>query len=137
MPSTRPGVKLQNSRQLSQVQDGYFLFFKFRIATIKRAVVKAIINSSYVLIIINPFPQDSERVRARPPAARLNILYCQGAVIFRLIIENLYYLLKLGIRIFYNLNFVLQYLEMIKSISCSAFKRRESSRLKNKSIGII
>ena len=36
-------------------------------------------NSSYVLIIIDPFPQDSERVRARPPAVRVSILYCQGA----------------------------------------------------------
>ena len=45
----------------------------------KSAVVKITINSSYVLIIINPFPQDSKRVRARPPAARVSILYCQGA----------------------------------------------------------
>ena len=44
----------------------------------KSAVVKITINSSYVLIIINPFPQDSKRVRARPPAARLNLLYCHG-----------------------------------------------------------
>lgn len=36
-------------------------------------------NSSYVLIIINPFPQDSDRVRARPPAARVSLLCCQSA----------------------------------------------------------
>lgn len=64
---------------MASEQDGYFLFFMFRIATIRRPAVSIIMNSSYVLIIINPFPQDSERVRARPPAARVSLLYCHGA----------------------------------------------------------
>ena len=65
---------------MASEQDGYFLFFMFRIATIRRPAVSIIMNSSYVLIIINPFPQDSERVRARPPAAQVSLLYCHGAV---------------------------------------------------------
>ena len=36
----------------TRAQDGYFLFFIFRMATINDAVVKIIINSSYVLISI-------------------------------------------------------------------------------------
>ena len=35
-------------------QDGYFLFFRFRIATIRRPVVSIIMNSSYVLISFPP-----------------------------------------------------------------------------------
>jgi len=61
-------VKLikRNSRPLyfSRVQGGYFLFFTFRIATIKRPTVKIIINSSYVLISI-------------PPSARLGMGICR------------------------------------------------------------
>ena len=34
-------------------------------------------NSSYVLIITTPFRRISERAGARPPAARVSILYCQ------------------------------------------------------------
>ncbi len=67
-----------NGGKYCRIRGVIALFFKFRIATMKSAVVKITINSSYVLIIINPFPQDSERVRARPPAARLNLLYCHG-----------------------------------------------------------
>ena len=36
----------------TRAQDGYFLFFIFRMATISDAVVRIIINSSYVLISI-------------------------------------------------------------------------------------
>lgn len=35
-------------------------------------------NSSYVDIMITPFRWVSEWVRARPPATRVSILYCQG-----------------------------------------------------------
>lgn len=41
---------------------------------IKLAVANNTMNSSYVLIIITSFCQISEKVRARPPAARTNIL---------------------------------------------------------------
>ncbi len=43
---------LSDSRQLCQGWDGYYLFFKLRIATINSATVRIIINSSYVLISI-------------------------------------------------------------------------------------
>ena len=43
----------------SQEQDGYFLFFRFRIATISSATVKITMSSSYVLIIITTFRQDA------------------------------------------------------------------------------
>ncbi len=33
----------------------------------------------YVLINTTPLRQDSERAEARPPAARVSILYCQEA----------------------------------------------------------
>ena len=57
-----------------RVQDCYFLFFIFRIATIKDAVVKIIINSSYVLIsIILSVMLGSDG--ARPPTTWVNILY--------------------------------------------------------------
>ncbi len=49
---TRRNIKLRNSRLLYQSQDGYFLFFRFRIATISSATVKITMNSSYVLISI-------------------------------------------------------------------------------------
>ena len=58
----------------TRAQDGYFLFFIFRIATIKDAVVKIIINSSYVLIsIILSVMLGSDG--ARPPTTWVNILY--------------------------------------------------------------
>ena len=43
-------VKLKDSRRLSQGQDGYFLCVYVKIATISKAVVSIIYNSSYVLI---------------------------------------------------------------------------------------
>ncbi len=54
MQVTRPGesLNLRDSRLLCQEQDGYFLFFMLRIATISSATVKITMNSSYVLIII-------------------------------------------------------------------------------------
>ena len=48
-------------------------------ATIKLATARMIINSSYALTI-PPFLQNSERVGARPPTARLNILFYQFAL---------------------------------------------------------
>ena len=56
------------------MRDCYFLFFIFRIATIKDAVVKITINSSYVLISIilsDKLGSDG----ARPPTTWVNILY--------------------------------------------------------------
>ncbi len=47
-------------------QDGYFLFFRFRIATTSKATVSMICISSYVLINTTPFLQNSGRVEARP-----------------------------------------------------------------------
>ena len=68
-------IIISNSRlDHTSEQDGYFLCAKFRIATIKLAVANNTMNSSYVLIIITSFCQISEKVRARPPAARTNIL---------------------------------------------------------------
>ena len=43
---------LRNSCQLPQEQDGYFLFFMFRIATISNATLTIRLSFSYVLIII-------------------------------------------------------------------------------------
>lgn len=60
-----------------QEQDGYFLFFRFRMATINKAMLTIRLNSSYVLIRHHSFPQDTDRVGARPPTARVNIL-CFG-----------------------------------------------------------
>ncbi len=59
-------------------QDGYFLFFRFRMATISNAMLTIRLSSSYVLIRHHSFPQDSDRVGARPPAVRVSILCCQG-----------------------------------------------------------
>jgi hypothetical protein len=57
-----------------RVQDCYFLFFISRIATISNAMVKIIINSSYVLIsIILSVMLGSDG--ARPPTTWINILY--------------------------------------------------------------
>ena len=68
-------IIISNSRlDHTSEQDGYFLCAKFRIAMIKLAVANNTMNSSYVLIIITSFCQISEKVRARPPAARTNIL---------------------------------------------------------------
>ena len=77
----RRNIKLRNSRLLCQSQDGYFLFFRFRIATISSATVKTTMNSSYVLIIITSSERSSDRVRARPPAPLVSILYCQCSVV--------------------------------------------------------
>ena len=65
---TRRRCLVKNSRQLYQSQDGYFLFFKFRMATISKATLTIRLKSSYVLIIITPSGRYSDRVRARPPA---------------------------------------------------------------------
>ena len=88
---------IKNSRLLCQEQDGYFLFFRFRIAIIKSPIVNITINSSYVLIIITTFRKTSDWVRARPPAARLNILCCHGAVVFRFEIVAIKYALRLSL----------------------------------------
>lgn len=48
-------IKLQKAvANLDQRQGGYFLFFIFRMDTIKLATAMIIINSSYVLIITTP-----------------------------------------------------------------------------------
>ena len=49
-----------------QERDGYFLFFMFRIDTIKLATAMIIINSSYVLIITTPFVRPPKQVGAAP-----------------------------------------------------------------------
>ena len=48
-------IQVKIAVSLAKEQDGYFLFFKFRIATIKSPMVKITMNSSYVLIIITTF----------------------------------------------------------------------------------
>ena len=53
---------------LDQRQGGYFLFFIFRMDTIKLATAMIIINSSYVLIITTPSVRPPDRVEARPPS---------------------------------------------------------------------
>ena len=83
---TRPGGSSYSVIRIAvpklwREQDGYFLFFRFRIATTSDAKVSRIMNSSYVLIIITTFRRISERVRARPPAIRVNVLYCQCAIL--------------------------------------------------------
>ncbi len=77
-----------NSRLLFQSQDGYFLFFRFKIATISNPIVSIICNSSYVLIMITSPERFSVRVRARPPASQVSILYCNGAAVSRFEIEK-------------------------------------------------
>ena len=47
---------------MTSEQDGYFLFFIFRIETTSNANVSKTINSSYVVISIPSFPQDPERM---------------------------------------------------------------------------
>ena len=59
-------------------QDGYFLFFRFRIATIRRPVVSIIMNSSYVLIRFPPSARLGTSGAALS-AALVSLLYCQGA----------------------------------------------------------
>lgn len=54
-PTRRNSFKLKIAVILAKEQDGYFLFFKFRIATIRSPIVKSTINSSYVLIIPTTF----------------------------------------------------------------------------------
>ena len=44
-----------------------YLFFKFRIATIKRPIVSITINSSYVLMSTTPFRRTRNEMAARPP----------------------------------------------------------------------
>lgn len=66
---TRRYSLAKNSRQLFQSQDGYFLFFKFRIVAISKAMLTIRLNSSYVLIIITPSERCSDQVRARPPSS--------------------------------------------------------------------
>lgn len=48
-------IQVKIAVYFSQEQDGYFLFFRFRIATIRSPIVKSTINSSYVLIIPTTF----------------------------------------------------------------------------------
>ena len=91
-PTRRNSIKLKIAVILAKEQDGYFLFFKFRIATIRSPIVKSTINSSYVVIIPTTFRWVSDWVRARPPAPRLSILYCHGAVIPRFEIGKIVYL---------------------------------------------
>ena len=54
-----------------------YLFFRFRIATIKRPTVMITMNSSYVLISVPPFRKTRNGSIAALPAARLSILGCQ------------------------------------------------------------
>ncbi len=63
MQVTCPGriSKVKKQPSTPQEQDGYFLFFKLRTAQINKPMVSITINSSYVLIIITTFQQDSER----------------------------------------------------------------------------
>ena len=53
-------ILLRNSTFTLLERGCYFLFFKFRIATISRPKVSKTINSSYVLIRTASFPQGSE-----------------------------------------------------------------------------
>ena len=48
-------------------------------AKISRATLTIRLSSSYVLIIATPSAGFSERVGARPPATRVNTLFCLGA----------------------------------------------------------
>ena len=52
-------------------------------AIITLTVVRIIMNSSYVLINTTPFVRPPKADGITLPVARANILYCQGAVIFR------------------------------------------------------
>ena len=89
---TRRYIKLRNSRQLYQSQDGYFLCVKFRIATISSVTVSITMNSSYVLIIITSSERYSDRVRACPPAPLVNILYDERLLLYTLFkIEYFYH----------------------------------------------
>ena len=51
-PTWRKYLAIRDSLLLFQEQDGYLLFFMFRIAMISMATPKMIWNSSYVLISI-------------------------------------------------------------------------------------
>ena len=59
-------ILLRNSTFTLLERGCYFLFFKFRIATISRPKVSKTINSSYVLIRTASFPQGSERRYSHP-----------------------------------------------------------------------
>ena len=59
-------------------QGRYFLFFMFRMAMIKLAVVRIIINSSYVLISTTPSARLGIGGMRALSAALAGILYCQG-----------------------------------------------------------
>ena len=84
---TRPGesnnsyIKSKPFPNLPEYRTAYFLFVKFRIATISNANVSMTMNSSYVLIKHHTFLQTRERVGARPSASRVNVLYCQCAIL--------------------------------------------------------
>ena len=67
-PTRRISFKLSEiAVYFSQEQDGYFLYVKFRIATISKAVLTIKLSSSYVLIIITTFRKDSESGESTSP----------------------------------------------------------------------
>ena len=57
------------------VTERLYLFSMFRIATIRRPMVRITMNSSYVLISISPFRKTRNGKAAALPAAWVNILY--------------------------------------------------------------
>ena len=66
--TSRPGkisVYISKLPILPKIRAAY-LFFRLRIATMSNATVKITMNSSYVLISISPFRQDSDREAAAP-----------------------------------------------------------------------
>ena len=71
-------LKLKNSRQLLRAGR---LFFMCQIQNRDDQQTNGQDYHKFLICTHNnhPFPQDSERVRARPPAVQVSILYCHGA----------------------------------------------------------
>lgn len=76
MHLTRPGEHEIAVRSY-QEQDGYFLCFKTRVM-IAQSIITNVNRSLYVIIGTTPFCRTQNGMGARPPAARLRILYCHG-----------------------------------------------------------
>lgn len=79
-PSRRISIKLSRDSRLLFSGAGR-LFLIFQIQNSNNQKTDCQYNHKFFICTHNnhPFPQGSERVRARPPAARVSILYCHGA----------------------------------------------------------
>ena len=91
---SRRNIKLRNSRLLFSGAGRLFLIFQNQNFDYQKS--RGQYNHEFFICTHNdhPFPQDSERMRARPPAAQVSILYFHGAVAFRFPNDELHFVIR-------------------------------------------